>query len=96
MTEDKLTEKKKEIQDLGLDAIKEYFKIDSSKLGRLDRNLLVYLFQRAKIGMQFEKEMNVSKRAVEGNYLKVFRMVAEDKKEIRRLIKKSIPNYLPE
>lgn len=93
MTEEKLIEKKKEIQKLGLNAIKEYFKIDISQL---DKDTLVHLHQKAKIGMQFEKEMNVSKRAVEMNYLRVFRMVAEDRKEIRKLIKKSIPNYLPE
>ena len=92
MTED-LISKKKEIQELGLNAIKDYFKIDVAKL---DKDTLSHLHQKAKIGMQFEKEMNVSKRAVEMNYLRVFRMVAEDKKEIRKLIKKSIPNYLPE
>jgi len=92
MTED-LINKKKEIQELGLNAIKDYFKIDVAKL---DKDTLSHLHQKAKIGMQFEKEMNVSKRAVEMNYLRVFRMVAEDKKEIRKLIKKSIPNYLPE
>ena len=88
-----LITKKKEIQELGLNAIKDYFNIDVSEL---DKDTLAHLHQKAKIGMQFEKEMNVSKRAVEMNYLRVFRMVAEDKKEIRKLIKKSIPNYLPE
>ncbi len=93
MSEEKLTNQKKEIQELGLSAIKDYFQIDVAKL---DKDTLAHLHQKAKIGMQFEKEMSVSKRAVEMNYLRVFKMVAEDKKEIRKLIKKSIPNYLPE
>ena len=92
MTE-KLQVKKDEIQNLGLNAIKEYFNIDPKNL---DKDFLKHLHQKAKIGMQFEKEMNVSKRAVEMNYLRVFKLVAEDKAEIKKLIKKSIPHYLKE
>jgi hypothetical protein len=89
-----MTEKisKDEIQELGLNAIKTYFSVDISKL---DKETLVHLHQRAKIGMSFEREMNLSKRAIEMNYLRVFRLYAEDKKELRQLIKKSIPQYLP-
>jgi len=82
---------KKEIQELGLNAIKEYFKIDVSQL---PKEVLNHLHQKAKIGMQFEKEMNVSKRAIEMNYLRVFKFIAEDKQEIKKLIKKSLPQYL--
>lgn len=91
MTE-KLESQKQEIQELGLNAIKDYFKIDVSKL---DKETLTHIHQKAKIGMQFEKEMNVSKRAVEMNYLRVFKLYAEDKKELRNLIKKSMSQYLP-
>ena len=83
---------KNEIQNLGLNAIRDYFNIDVSKL---DKDLLAHLHQKAKIGMQFEKEMNVSKRAVEMNYLRVFKLYAEDKKEMKELIKKSMSQYLP-
>ena len=83
---------KKEIQTLGLNAIKDYFNIEVSDL---DAETLRHLHQKAKIGMSFEKEMNVSKRAVEMNYLRVFKMYAEDKKELRVLIKKSMSHYLP-
>jgi hypothetical protein len=91
MTE-KLELQKKEIQELGLNALKEYFKIDVSKL---DKETLSHIHNRAKIGMQFEREMNVSKRAVEMNYLRVFKLYAEDKKELKSLIKKSMNHYLP-
>lgn len=92
MTEDKLNVQKKEIQELGLGAIKEYFNVDIGQLSKEDLN---HLHQKAKIGMSFEREMNVSKRAIEMNYIRVFKMVAEDKQEIKKLIKKSIPHYLP-
>lgn len=78
--------KKSEIQNLGLAAIQEYFKID---LKNLDKSILAHLHNRAKIGMQFEREMSVSKRAVEMNYIRTFKMVAEDKKELKAYIKKS-------
>lgn len=82
---------KKEIQELGLNAIKEYFKIDISKI---DKEILNHIHNKAKIGMQFEKEMNLSKRAIEMNYLRVFKLIAEDKMELKKLIKKSLPQYL--
>jgi len=91
MTE-KLELQKQEIQELGLNAIKDYFKIDVSKL---DKETLTHIHNKAKIGMSFEREMNVSKRAVEMNYLRVFKLYAEDKKELKQLIKKSMSHYLP-
>ena len=91
MTE-KLELQKQEIQELGLNAIKDYFKIDVSKL---DKETLTHIHNKAKIGMSFEREMNVSKRAVEMNYLRVFKLYAEDKKELKQLIKKSVSHYLP-
>lgn len=83
--------KKEEIQQLGLDAIRDYFKIDPVNI---DKNTLMTIHNKAKIAMQFEREMNVNKRAVEMNYIRVFRLVAEDKKELKDLIKKSIPQYM--
>ncbi len=84
---------KKEIQELGLNAIKQYFNLD---VNMIKPDILKFIHQRAKVAMQFEREMNLDRRAVELNYLRVFRLVAEDKKEIRKLIKKSIPRYLPD
>jgi len=83
---------KQEIQELGLNAIKEYFKVEPSKL---DAETLRHLHNKAKIGMTFEKEMNLTKRAIELNYLRVFRLIAEDKKELKKYIKASLPQYSP-
>jgi len=88
-----LEEKKKDIQELGLEAIRDYFQVD---VGSLEPELVKQLHNKARIGMQFEKEMNLSNRAVEMNYLRVFRLIAEDKKELKRYIKKSLPKYLPD
>ena len=87
-----MTINKKEIQELGLNAIKEFFDADVESFNKETINMI---HQKAKIGMQFEKEMNVSKRAVESNYLRVFRLVAEDKKELKKYVKAAMPQYLP-
>jgi len=83
---------KTEIQELGLNAIKQFFKADVESF---DKETINMIHQKAKIGMQFEKEMNVSKRAVEMNYLRVFKLVAEDRKELKKYVKDSMPQYLP-
>jgi len=82
---------KEEIQELGLRAIKDFFQIDPYK--ELDATTLHILHNKARIAMQFEREMNVGKRAVENNYIRVFRMIAEDKKELKKLIKSHLPKY---
>jgi len=89
---DDLDNRKKKIQEQGLKAIEEYFNID---LSQLDNKTLKHLHQKAKIGLTFEKEMNLNKRSVELNYLRVFRLYAEDKKELRDLLKSSMSHYLP-
>jgi hypothetical protein len=83
---------KEEIQQLGLNAIKEYFNLDPASL---DKEFLVHLHNKAKLGMQFEREMNLTRRAVEMNYLRVFKSIAEDKKEFKQYIKKAMPKYYP-
>jgi len=90
-----MTEKtinKEEIQQLGLSAIKEYFNVDPAKF---DKEFLTHFLQKAKLGMQFEKEMNLSKRAIEMNFIRVFKSVCEDKAEFKKYVKKSMPQYLP-
>jgi len=91
--EKNISEDKEFIQNLGLKALKSYFNVDISTL---DDKTLKALHQKARLGMTFEKEMNLGKRAVEQNYIRVFRMVAEDKNELKKLIRKSIPQYLPD
>lgn len=80
-----------EIEALGLNAIKDFFNIDP--YGQIDKDTIQLIHSKARIAIQFEKEINLAKRAVELNYLRVFKLVAEDKKELKRLIKKSLPRY---
>lgn len=93
MNGEELGEKKEEIEELGLTAIKEYFHLDRNDLEAIPKHVLDHIHKKAKIGMQFEREMTVSKRAIENNYIRIFRLVAEDKKELRKLIKNSLPHY---
>lgn len=93
MSEDKnlnFEKQKEEIERIGLNSIKEYFEID---VNTLDDGTIKHLHNRAKIGMQFEREMAVSKRSIEQNYLRVFRMTAEDRTELKKYIKKALPQY---
>lgn len=88
MTEDK---RRQEIQNLGLKAIEDFFKLDLSKF---EDKTIQQIHSKARIAMQFERESNTSRRFVELNYLRIFKLVAEDKKELKSLIKKSLPKYL--
>ena len=90
MKEPELKKKKSEIQELGLGAISEYFKIDVNKI---DRSLINFIHSKAKLAMQFEREINLDNRSIERNYLRVFRLVADDKKELKKLIQGSLPQY---
>lgn len=80
----------KEIHELGLNAIRDYFQID---VDTLDKDTTINLHNKARLAMSFTREFNVSKRAVESNYIRVFRMMAEDKKELKKYIKAALPKY---
>ena len=95
MNGEDLEKKKEEIEELGLNSIKTYFNLSADDLNKIPKHVLDHIHKKAKIGMQFEREMMTSSRAVENNYIRVFRLVAEDKKELKRLIKKSLPHYIP-
>lgn len=83
---------KDEIQNLGLSSIKNYFLVDPSEI--TDIKVLIHLMQKAKLGMQFEREMNMSKRATEMMSFRVMKLTAENKKEMINHIKKQMPQYL--
>ena len=88
-----LDKKKKEIQVKGLNKISKYFDLDTKRLERIKPEVLKHLYQMAKLGMQYEREMNVSKRAVESNYVKIGNIISESKEELKQYIKKSLPQY---
>lgn len=92
LSADDKEELKEEIEELGLNTLKDYFGLEISNM---DPKMLTHIHQRARIAMQFEKDRNISKRAVENNYIRVFKLVSEDKKELKKLIKQTIPKYYP-
>ena len=82
---------KVEIQDLGLKSIKSYFLVDLDEVK--DDKILQHLLQKAKLGMQFEREMNLSKRASQMNQIRIWKLTTNDKKELSKAIRKSMPEY---
>lgn len=88
-----MDKKKVEIQNLGLDKIKSYFELDASTLESLDSDQLKHLYNMARLGMQFEKEMNLTKRATEMNFVRIGKLITENKEELKKYIKKSLPQY---
>lgn len=82
---------KAEIQNLGLTSIKSYFLVDPNEI--TNKEVLIHLLQKARLGMQFEREMNLSKRAGEMMSFRIMRLTAEDKKELKAHIKQQLPQY---
>jgi len=83
---------KSEIQELGLDAIKGYFLVDPSTID--DPKVLLHLMQKAKLGMSFEKEMNVNKRSTDMMSFRIMKLTTSDKNELKEHIKRTMPQYL--
>lgn len=91
MEKETLEVNKKEIQNLGLKSIKSYFLVDPSEI--TDAKVLQHLLSKAKLGMQFEREMNLSTRASEMNQIRIFKLTTNDKAQLREAIKASMPKY---
>lgn len=81
-----------DIQTLGLNAIRDYFKID---MNDIQPKILVELHKKVKIAMEFSRELGRNKREIERNYLHIFKLIAEDKKELKQYIKTTMPKYNP-
>ena len=88
-TED-LTKKRAEIQNTCLDKLRDYLNMD---LETYDSEVLKHCYNRARLSMQFEKEMNISKRANEMNFVRVGRLVTENKDELKKYLKRTLPQY---
>lgn len=92
MNEENFIIEKKEIRNLGLNSIKSYFLVDPSSI--TDKTALIHLLQKAKLGMQFEREMNINERSGEMMKFRIMKLTTEDKKELKNFIKKKLPNYV--
>jgi hypothetical protein len=83
---------KNELVNLGLSSIKNYFLINPADIK--DDKVLIHLLQKAKLGMQFEREMNLSKRAGEMMSFRIMKLTTQNKKELIHHIKNKMPQYL--
>ena len=88
-----LETKKKDIQNKGLDKLQSYFDLETEEIEGMDSDSLKHLYNMARLGMQFEKEMNLSKRAVETNYIRVGKLIAENREEMKKFLKRTLPQY---
>jgi hypothetical protein len=82
-----------ELEELGLNSLKEFWGLDNGFVETLSKQQVSILIKKASLGMQFYREINVGKRAVESNTLRVCTMLAGDKDELKRLLKASLPQY---
>ena len=82
-----------DIRGKGRESIMEYFNLSNKELENLPMLTLHHLHKKAQLGMSFEKEMGVATRSETRNTLRVLTLVAEDKKELRSLISKSLPQF---
>lgn len=83
----------KELEDLGLSTLKEFWGLENGFIDSLSNKQVSVLVKKASLGMQFYKEVNVGKRATERNTLRVCTMISENKDELKKLLKQSLPQY---
>ncbi len=91
MSKEKLVKQKEEIEDIGLNVLKQYLLVEPKDI--TDKDVLNHLLAKAKLGMKFSKEMNVSQRAVDSNTIRIHKLTAENKEELRKALKKTLPQY---
>ena len=83
----------KELEELGLSTLKEFWGLENGFIDSLSNKQVSVLVKKASLGMQFYKEVNVGKRATERNTLCVCTMISENKDELKKLLKQSLPQY---
>lgn len=88
-----LENKKKKIQEKGLNKLQNYFDLTVEQIEKFDSDSLKHLHLMARLGMQFEKEMNLSRRATEMNYVRVGKLIVENREEMKKFLKRTLPHY---
>ena len=83
-----------ELEELGLESLKEFWGLDNGFVETMSPKQVNVLTQKARLGMQFYREVNVGKRAIDGNTLRVCTMIAENKAELKKMLKDSLPQYV--
>lgn len=82
-----------ELEELGLNALKEFWGLENGFIESLSNKQVSVLVKKASLGMQFYREVNVGKRANDSNMLRVCTLLAENKEELKDMLKQSLPHY---
>jgi len=82
-----------ELEELGLESLKEFWGLENGFVNTLSNKQVSVLIKKASLGMQFYRETNVCKRAKDHNTLRVCTMIADNKDELKKLLKSSLPQY---
>jgi len=82
-----------ELENLGLESLKEFWGLENGFVDTLSNKQVSVLIKKASLGMQFYRETNVNKRAMDHNTLRVCTMIADNKDELKQLLKSSLPQY---
>jgi 2-iminoacetate synthase ThiH len=85
-----------EAQKRGVDKIKMFLGLDVKEMEKLPRHIVDNIHKQAKIGMDLHREQNIHNRSNDGLSVRIYHLVAEDKKELKELVLSSLPTYLPE
>lgn len=85
---------KDEIRELGLQALKNFFEINDEMIKSLNSKELKFITNKAKFGMQFEREMNIHTRSNERNIIRVCSLIAKDKAQLKKMLMAGLPRYV--
>jgi hypothetical protein len=84
----------KDLEQLGLQSLKDFWGLENGAVESLDHKQVNVLIHKARLGMQFYREFNVHSRSIERNTFRICTLLAEDKKELRKMLKSSLPQYV--
>jgi preprotein translocase subunit SecY len=82
-----------QIHDKALQTLMEAFTLDLNE--EEDRKKFNQIMQKAKLGMQFKKEYNVTLRMTRGQQLRVIQNITNDPKEFKKYVEISLPELNP-
>ena len=82
-----------ELEELGLESLKNFWGLENGFIENLNKNQVQVLIKKASLGMQFYREVNVGKRANVSNTIRVCTMIADNKDELKKMLRLSLPEY---
>lgn len=91
MVEDIDLEKLREqIEKKGLKALDHFF---DTEIDKINFDHLRMIYNKARLGMQFEKEINLNRRSYNINIIRLMKLLNLNRDEILEVMKSSMPYY---